>query len=293
MKMLCAALLSLVCIGAVQAQQAVVTITVKQQSQQEPNGTPFKNVGPFEVYRAQAKFADGSCPDFSNDRGKLSCVIKCNKDDKMEANLAIRPPTKGNRITGYVPPPAENIQVVGCVVRPQEREFVYVDGRMVLQAIYRNEASLAKLMAADPKGTFTIESSSKSLETYRTLVKTPEGLDKLRRIQQAAATASDGQNARGDAFSASAFSEISIGASNLLIAEVVKKYAPAQMKAIKVTGDSRDYFGNLTVLQGALEEKVGRTTDQNLLLNDLDTLKQSPRGGFTAVPTLTPYAIKR
>ncbi len=287
------ALLCLLCISTVQAEQAVVTITVRQQSQQEPKGTPFKNVGPFEVYRAQTKFADGSCPDFSNDRGKLSCVIKCNKDDKTEANLSIRPPTKGNRITGYVPPPAENVQVVGCAVSPQEREFVYVDGRMVLQAIYRSEASLAKLATEGPKGTLVIKSPGKGFEAYRVLTKTPEGLEKLRRIQQAATAATEGENARGDSTSGSAYAEISIGASNLLIAEVVKKYTPAQTNAIKVTGDSKDYFGNLTILQGALEEKVGRTTDQNLLLNDVDTLKESPKGGFTAVHTLTPYAITR
>ena len=70
------------------------------------------------------------------------------------------------------------------------------------------------------------------------------------------------------------FTSYSVGASNILLNEITRKVL--KNSNLLITGATADYYSNLGTLEGGLEMKMGRTPYENILLNDVQVLKESP-----------------
>lgn len=259
-------------------QQAIVAVLVKEKSVQKPDGIPFERVGLFQVFRGGAKVDKASCPDYSNKDGKLSCIIPCSTADKVPGNFSIVPPDSGPRTKGYVAPPSRDVEILGCTVKPNTpREFEYVDSRFALHDLFRNEPLLAKLASVSGDGKSAVFGPpDKALPAMAELSRKAGGLVKLISLQKLTALAAERAQSDTDAPGAQKFTSYSIGASNVLLSEIARVNIGIPGSELRITGATADYYSNLKTLESGLEKKMGRTPAENLLLNDVQNLKQSP-----------------
>lgn len=272
-------LAGLLAIGStVFAEEAVIQIAVKQRTQQKPIAVPFGSVGLFEIYRGETKFAPAACPDYSNKEGRLSCTITCSQKEQTRKNLRIIPPAKGLQIRGFVAPPADEIELVGCKVNPGlTREFVYIDSRLALNGIFKQDPSLAQFASDIGHGkTVTFPDANAVLQVYEKVAKSPDGLTKLSEIQRISALAAEANQADGDAAGAKQLNAYSVGVSNYFLKKIAVKNLGSESQTVKLTGETPDYYKNLWILEAGLEKQIGRTPEKNLLLNDVQRLKNSP-----------------
>lgn len=259
-------------------QQAVVPIVVMEKTVQKPNRSPFTSVGLFHVFRGGTKVEKASCPDYSNKDGKLSCIIPCSATDNVPGNFSIVPPDSGPRVKGYVPPPSREVEVLGCKVTPNTpQEFEYVDSLFALNELLRNEPMFAQLAPAPGAGkTPDLGTPARVLPIVAELARKPEGLAKVNQFRKLSALAAEKAQAEANPRGAQHLLQYSVGASNVLLKEIARNNTGIAGKEIKLTGATADYYSNLKTLEVGLESKMGRTPEENLLLNDVQTLGQQP-----------------
>lgn len=91
-----------------------VLVTLKSRIAEAPK--PFPNVGGFTIKRLTADMPGAKCPDASDDKGELECVISCSASDP-NPRLTIFTPTKERQriIAGYgIEPSSASIQLGAC-----------------------------------------------------------------------------------------------------------------------------------------------------------------------------------
>lgn len=259
-------------------QQAVVPIVVTEKTVQKPIGNPFARVGLFQVFRGGTKVEKASCPDYSNKDGKLSCIIPCSATDNVPGNFSIVPPDSGPRVRGYVAPPSKEVEVLGCKVMPNTpREFEYVDSLLALNELLRNEPMLAQLASAPGAGkTPDLGTPARVVRIVAELARKPDGLAKVNQLRKLSALAAEKAQFEANPKGAQHLMQYSVGASNVLLNEIARTNTGIAGNEIKLTGTTADYYSNLKTLEVGLESKMGRTPAENLLLNDVQDLRQQP-----------------
>lgn len=259
-------------------QQAVVPVVVMEKTVQKPVRSPFASVGLFQVFRGGTKVEKASCPDYSNKDGKLSCIIPCSATDNVPGNFSIVPPASGPRVKGYVAPPSKEVEVLGCKVTPNTpREFEYVDSLLALNELLRNEPMLAQLASKSGAGQASdLGTPADALQVFADLAGKPDGLAKLNQLRKLSALAAEKPQFDASSREAQHFMQYSVGASNVLLKEIARKNIGTAGSGIRITGTTADYYSNLKTLELGLENKMGRTPAENLLLNDVQALSQQP-----------------
>lgn len=93
-----------------------VLVMVKETAREGPK--PFADVGGIVIRRNRDEFKNASCPDSSDEKGELTCRLKCMKDDP-NLRLQVVAPLKNQApiVAGMSPPAAETISVENCVVK--------------------------------------------------------------------------------------------------------------------------------------------------------------------------------
>ncbi|APV51464.1 hypothetical protein BWI17_18260 [Betaproteobacteria bacterium GR16-43] len=263
---------------AVPAHADKATLPIRVVSKSGTDTRAFQGVGPFEIKRNSAKFADATCPDESDSDGKLVCVVTCSKTDDGAKTLMLVPPSKGGRTKGYVAPTAQELKLTKCTLSPAtERTFEYLDAGSAVRLIVVKYPDLGAAVKPGPGDwqAFTIATDPKSIEAYERVGSTPEGRADLFRLQAANIAAFEKR-------SGSLASEANVeGFSNVVGSIYLKELAKSQVgdsvaASVKVSKDKDAYFKNLSQIERALDSKVGRSTRQNILLNDVQSWKSLP-----------------
>lgn len=265
--------------GAAHAERTALTIVVKNRTQQALKPIAFSGVGTFEIFRNDAKFANGSCPDSSNREGKLACSIICDPKDSMSKTLRVVPPGKSLRVRGYVAPPADEIELQGCTVLPSaNREFVYTDSRLALTELTRSNVALSQLVTIKASGSgVQLADTAHAIAVFKKVGGASDGVAVLGSFQRIAAALADHPQFAMDQESVKGLSQYSVGASNVLLRQIANAQIDSKTgEKVKLSGSKEDFYSNLTAIEDSLDKKVGRSAQQNLLLNDIQGMKAKP-----------------
>ena len=283
---------TLIACNGVAADQTLLVISVKQRTQQQQIPLPFTKVGAFEIFRGESKFASANCPDPSNKDGKTSCTITCEPKETIAKPLRVIPPGRALRVRGFVAPPAEDVELTGCKLTPSdEREFIYVESSLALAEFLKTEKAFVQI-AKQSGNDWELADASLAVGVFKAVGATQAGKRKLAQFQEITGALAESRQMRQDSRGSELAKQHSFGVSNVLLGEIVKTNLDSETASkIKLTGEKTDYYRNLQMIEVTLESKQARTSQQNLLLNDIQTLKAKP---FTlrGPETIKGYAIK-
>jgi hypothetical protein len=262
--------------GASMADQVLVPIVVHQVTHVRTAAHPFPAVGPFRIQRGDQLVANSSCPDLSNQEGRLVCSIPCDKADRNAKPLRVVPPIK-TRAHGYVAPVSANIELVGCSITPAAPPpFLYKESKYFIRTLLamRKELEAVISVSADG-GQVTLAPVEGAIPVMTQIVATPEGAETLASLNTAMGALLEVQQA--DPKSADLLSSYLVGINNVFLAEAAKKATGKAPSAdFKLTGKKADYYSNLRGIEKQLDSRVGRSAQQTRFLNVVKDLKGQP-----------------
>lgn len=258
------------------ADQTNLLISVRQVTHQKPDPYAFSGVGLFSIFRGEQPFAGASCPDISNQEGRLECSIACDKADSSTKPLRVVPPSKSYRVRGYITPASADVQLKGCLLLPNASStFVYKDSQLVIQQVLKNNPELQQIIKPSPnQETFNFAAINAAMPVMKQVAEREYGGVALISLSQAASALAE-KRQEGDPVGAELLSKYQVGINNVLLGEVFKKKSGFGLPtSFKVTADKSDYYGNLLLFEQTLDGAVGRTAQQTILLNDIQALKR-------------------
>ena len=275
------------------AEDVKLVLVVKQVNQQDQKPTPFSGVGKFEIFRDDVKYPNASCPGITKPDGRLTCDIPCVAKDTVAKTLRVVPPGKEHRVRGYVAPPSEEVEIQGCTLSPSaEREFVYVDSGVALASLIKLDGQFAQVIKVGDGGAVQYADTASAMAIFTKIGASQNGKSQLASFQAISAAIANAKEAQGDTKAADAASKYSIGISNVFLNQIAKDYVdPKTASNVRVTANKADYYTNLGKIEGGLESKIGRSTTQNILLNDVQILKGSPHDALGR-GTIKGYIVK-
>lgn len=273
---LCVAIIAGSLSSAVYAEQTLLHIIVQQITHVRPEPQPFSAVGTFQVYRGEQTFAGASCPDLSNDQGRLTCTITCDKSDSLAKPLRVVPPSRSDRVRGYIAPPSASVELKGCALSPQAvSSFVYKDANLTLQRAIAQFPSLRNVITlAGGNADYQFAKVDEALPIMQQMASSPDGATTLISLNEAARALAM-KYAKPDPQKAELLTTYNVGIQNVFLAEVAKNKFRIP-DDFKITGNKTDYYKNLGLLEETLDRRVGRSTQETILLNDVQALKRQP-----------------
>jgi len=267
-----------IAVGPAFADEATIPITVRQVTHVKPGPHAFSGVGSFQVYRGEKPLPGATCPDLSNNEGRLSCTVTCDKKDVTAKPLRVVPPSQILRVRGYVAPPSANVELKGCAIAPVVGStFIYKDSQIAFAELLGTNPQLAQFIKpGKPAGTYELAAVNDALPVMTQFASTPEGAETLASLNKATSALAD-RTQDTDPAKAELLSAYTVGIHNVFLNQVVKKKAGIQIpEGFKVSGKKTDYYNNLGLVEQSLDSKVARSPQQTKLLNDVQLWKRQP-----------------
>jgi hypothetical protein len=270
--------LHLLAVSGAYAQKVTVQISVTQATHEKETPHAFPGVGLFEIFRGEQPFQGAECPDMSNNQGKLTCTVTCDSSDSTSKQLRLVPPSKAHRVRGFIPPLSADLSLKGCALSPRAPgPFVYRDSKLVLRLVLKDSPQMRALFrrSADFE-VIEFAGFGTAMPVMQQVASTHDGPATLVQFNRAASAFIEGRD-DPDPVMTAALSKYQIAIYNVLLGEIAKqKVGLASTARLKITTSKDDYYANLLQLEAALDQTVGRTAEQNLLLGDVQALKRQP-----------------
>lgn len=278
---------------------AKLEIKVFKRTLGDKNPKPFPGVGVFALLRGHSKLDGASCPDISGATGSVNCTIPCSETQNTPVIIRVKPPSDQDHLAGWVTPPAQDIELLGCKLAPQVVSMKYDDAKYAL-----NELIIANKYAAasspdgkNPDQWIAVFKTNPALpaRTATVATATAKGRGDLVRVYQIASEGAkeyDPQASKltGDEIEQSqAFMKWLILSKSALLGSKLERIVPASSRGtfkFQPTNDKATYLSNLKQADDLLSGIKDKTPDQLKFADDIKTLQSMPASGNDAQSAL-------
>lgn len=127
---------------ALASERVQIRVVVHKQIAVKIPSSPFEDVGGFLFRQGAGEFKAGSCPNASDAKGLLTCVVTCEAADK-QLRLYLQAPQRDRApaVAGFTPPAEIPLEIKGCKVTTA----------LPLMALYKTPSVLlGELMVSAP-----------------------------------------------------------------------------------------------------------------------------------------------
>lgn len=102
---------------ALAAEKVQIRVVVHKQIAAKKPSSPFEDVGGFLFRQVSGEFKAGSCPNASDSKGLLTCIVTCEAADK-QLRLYLQAPQRDRApaVAGFTPPAEIPVEIKGCKV---------------------------------------------------------------------------------------------------------------------------------------------------------------------------------
>lgn len=263
------------------AESIAVSLLVRQITHVRSTPHAFSGVGAFQIFRGNAVMAGSQCPEASDDEGRLSCVIVCDKTDALVKQLRIVPPSPSvaPRVKGYIAPASAAFQLKGCSISPVDLPpLVFRDAQTAFADLLKKHPEFSRIVKEGAPSAAKLVAVDEGLPILKPKVNTPEGRASLATLDEIA-RAFSGSNS--NATMAEQYTKYSVGIHNIFLGYALESKARIDVPSdFKITGEKGDFYKNLGLVERSLDRKPVRTAQENLLLNDIQRAKHQPIGSI-------------
>lgn len=259
-----------------------VLVMLKDKAQDGPQ--PFPNVGGFIIRRAREELKNASCPDSSNEKGELTCRLKCMKDDP-DLRLLVVAPLKGQApiVAGMSPPAAATVNIEKCVLKgdPSARQAPSI--RLIYRTVFamaeelRAEAPEVFAAVATAQGTsLQFKPLKETAPALQQLAKAPGNRLKLERLAELSDVYKEAVQAGKATVLSPTLSEYASGAKSIVLqAAVTETMGKNADSLVKVSSSKAEFHRSISNVSKALSEKPVLSDHEITLARDVNGLKQS------------------
>lgn len=257
-----------------------VVVLVKDKAQDSPK--PFPNVGGVVIRRLSEDLKNASCPDVSNEKGELTCRLKCLKDDpdlllKVVAPLKAKAPI----VAGMSPPAAATLNIEKCLVR---KDPVAMQGASI-RLVYRTALAMAEELRAEAPEVFAAVATTKgdslsfkplnqTAPALQQLAKNPANRVKIERLAELSDVYNEALRARKNPMLSSTLSEYASGAKSIVLqAAVTDTMGGSNERLVTVSASKAELHRSIANVSRALNEKPVLTSPEIVLARDVGELK--------------------
>lgn len=258
-----------------------VLVLLKDKAQDGPR--PFPNVGGIVIRRLREDLKNASCPDVSNEKGELTCRLKCLKDDP-DLRLKVVAPLKAQApiVAGMSPPPAATLNIEKCLVRKDPATMQGASIRLV----YRTALAMADELRAEAPEVFAAVATAKgnslsfkpleqTAPVLRQLAKNPANRAQLERLAELGDVYNEAVQARKNTMLGPTLSEYASGAKSIVLqAAVTDSMGGNADRLVTVSPSKAELHRSIAKVSRALNEKAVLSSPEIVLARDVSELKQ-------------------
>jgi hypothetical protein len=257
-----------------------VLVMLKDRAQEGPK--PFPNVGGFVIRRSSDELKNASCPDDSNEKGELTCTIKCQKNDgnlrvQVVAPLKKRAPI----VAGMSPPVAATVNIEKCVLKTSRS----AKSDAAIRLVYRTALAMAEELQAEAPEIFaavaTINGTSlqfkplkETAPALQELAKAPRNREKLQQLAELGAVYKDAVAAGVPTPLSPNASEYASGASSIALQAAVSESMGAKADTlVKVSASKGELYQSISNVSQALNARPILSENEIKLSREVNALK--------------------
>lgn len=258
-----------------------VLVMIKETVKENPK--PFPDVGGFVIQRNRDELKSASCPDTSNEKGELTCRLKCRKDDP-DLRLQVIAPLKSQApiVAGMSPPPAQTISVENCLVKaspagtPAPVRLIYRTVLAMAEELRSDAPEVFAAVAVPGTGSLQFKSLQEAAPALQQLAKEPANRQKLERLAELSEVYKEAVQAGRGAPMSVVLSEYASGAKSIVLQAAVNDAMGERAKAlVKVSPKFEDFDRSSRTVARILNEKPVLSAKEIALERNVKALKGS------------------
>lgn len=284
---------------ALAAEKVQIRVVVHKQIAAKKPSSPFEDVGGFLFRQVAGEFKAGSCPNASDAKGFLTCVVTCEAADK-QLRLYLQAPQRDRApaVAGFTPPAEIPLELKGCKVTTT----------LPLMALYQTpSALLGELMLSAPDvinalaaPSWTPKSQKFEVKAFSDVALRLKELSAVPGNRQAMVELSRMFSARPENLdwvavldsggatkpSVDQLEQYVVGTKSVILYGATSQlYGMDYTEFMPVTGKVSDYNSTTAKLRKTLATKASLSADEAMLLNGMAVIQREDSTKLDALGT--------